>query len=468
VSDRQATAPEAGRRDAVRRGGSSLLSGLQRLPPRVQAVVDTELQRADIHGAWVVFGIATFLGALYLVAPKARDVMIGVAPVPIVAGLFLILSLVRLRMAYRAPLSRAAQVVFILTDFVLLYGLIWSFHLQYDQPAAFYLKAPTFLFVFLLIAVRALRFEPGGVVTSGIAAALGWAAMVAYALQNTPAPTVTRDFIAYLTDNLVLVGAEVEKIVAILLVTGVLTLALVRGRNQLVLAASETTARDDLSRFFAPEVAARITGNDEVLKPGYGEVRRGAILISDIRNFTSLASQRPAGEVMALLVEYQRRVSRVVADHGGAIDKFLGDGILATFGCARPSTRPAADALRTLMALLHTGEQLAREVEKAGGHSLRIGFAVTGGDILCGTVGEESRLEFTVIGDTVNRAAKLEKANKILGTVALADQTLLDAAEREGFGLAGLAPYERLEIELPGVPGPNSVVGWRHQTAGLA
>jgi adenylate cyclase len=170
---------------------------------------------------------------------------------------------------------------------------------------------------------------------------------------------------------------------------------------------------------------------------------------------------------MALLVEYQRRISRIVVDHGGAIDKFLGDGILATFGCARPSSRPAADALRTLMALLDKSEEFAREVAKEGGRPLAFGFAATSGDILCGTVGEDSRLEFTVIGDTVNRAAKMEKANKILGTVALAEAGLLEAAAREGFGPDGLKHYETFEVALPGVLEPDRVIGWRRQPAGL-
>ena len=460
VSDQPAARPEVGGRDARGRG-PSILRGLGRLPPRVQALVDAELQRADIFGAWVLFALAAFLGGLYLLAPKAVDVMGGVAPVPIVAALFLVLSLVRLRMAYRAPLSRTAQIVFIVADFALLYGLIWSFHLQYGQPAAFYLKAPTFLFVFLLIAVRTLRFEPVAVLISGLAAALGWVLLVGYALRNTPAPAVTRDYIAYMTESLVLIGAEVEKIVAVLLVTGVLTLAIVYGRSQLVLAASETTARDDLSRFFAPEIAARITENDEVLKPGFGEVRSGAILISDIRDFTSLVATRPAKEVMGLLIEYQRRVSQVVTEQGGVIDKFLGDGILATFGCARPSAQPAADALRTLIALMETSKELAGEGMKAGGQPLVLGFAATCGDVLCGTVGEEARLEFTVFGDTVNRAAKLEKANKILGTVAVAEVGLVDAAQRQGFGLDGFAAPERFGIEVPGIMEPQLVVGWR-------
>lgn len=467
MAENAASDPGRGWRQSYRRR-RTMVRDLYRLPPRVQAIVEAELQQADILGAWIVFAVAGFLGILYLVTPKAGDVMIGVAPVPIVTGLFLILSLVRLRMAYRRPLSRMAQMAFILFDFALLYGLIWSFHLQYDQPAAFYLKAPTFLLVFLLIAVRALRFEPASIVMSGIAAALGWAVLVGYALRHTPEPTVTRDFVAYTTGNLVLIGAEVEKIVTILLVTAVLTLAIVRGRRQLVVAASETTARDDLSRFFAPEVAARITESDEAPKPGSGEVRHGAILISDIRDFTALAAQRPANEVMTLLVEYQRRVGRAVTDHGGSIDKFLGDGILATFSCAKPSPHPAADALRTLMTLLHQAEQFADEVARAKGQPLELGFAITSGDVLCGTVGEESRLEFTVIGDAVNRAAKLEKANKMLGTVALAEKTLLEAAEREGFEVKGLVPYETFEVELPGVPQPYQVAGWKRRGPGLA
>jgi adenylate cyclase len=458
VAQERATDITVGWRDAFRRRSRSFA----RLPARVQALVDADLQRADVLGAWIVFAVAAFLGALFLIAPKPRDAMMGVGPVPLVVGLFLILSVVRLRMAHRRPLSHMAQTVFTLADFTLLYGLIWTFHQHYGQPAAFYLKAPTFLFVFLLIAVRALRFDPLAVVTAGVTAALGWMILVAYALRNTPPPAVTRDFIAYMTDSLVLIGAEVEKIVAMLLVTGVLTLAILRGRRQLVLAASETTARDDLSRFFAPEVAARITHDDELLKPGFGEVRRGAILVTDIRDFTHFAAQRPANEVMALLVGYQKGISRVVTEHGGAIDKFLGDGILATFGCARHSATPAADALRALMKLVDRAGEFARD---ATGRPLACGFSLTSGNVLCGTVGEESRLEFTVIGDAVNRAVKLEKANKEVGTVALAEGEVVEAAEREGFAPSDLGSRERFDVQLPGVPEAYRVIGWRRKTA---
>ncbi len=429
------------------------------LPPRVQVLVDAELRRADILGAIVGLIVALFLGTVYLVSPKALDAATGLRPVPLVVGVFLAMSLVRLRLAWRGPLSGLSQTLFILTDVGLLYALIWSFHIQYAQPPAFYLKAPTFLFVFLLIAVRALRLEPLAVLTTGLTAAAGWALMTLYALSS--GGPVTRDFIDYMTDNAVLIGAEVEKIIAILLVTGVLMLALLIGRRSLVLAVRGTTERDDLARFFAPEVAARITAEDRLLRPGFGEVRSGAVLVSDIRGFTALAARREPGELVALLVDYQRRMSPVIKRHNGTVDKFLGDGILATFGCASHSHRPAADAIAALDDLCRAAEDFSRTAGERFGEPVRLGFAVVGGDVLCGTVGDGDRLEFTVVGDAVNQAVKLEKANKALRTLALVDAATLDAAREQGLALA-LDEIEPLDATMDDGR-VRRVYGWRHR-----
>jgi adenylate cyclase len=440
------------------------LDDLYHLPPRVQALVDAEMQRADILGAWIGLIIAAFLGALYLVSPKALDAISSFKPVPSVVGLFLIVSLFRLKKAYDGPLTRFATTGFILADVTLLYVLIWTFHVQYEQPPAFYLKAPTFLFIFLLIAVRTLRFEPLAVVTVGLAGAVGWALMALYAVAETPEPMLTRDFTKYITGNFVLIGAEVEKIVAILLVTLVLTLAIVLGRRALVLAMRGTTARDDLARFFAPEVAARITEQDEILKPGFGEMRRGAVLVSDIRGFTSLAARHRPADLVGLLIEYQRRMAPIIKSHHGVIDKFLGDGILATFGCAIASDTPAADALRTLTDLRREAAEFSRAMAGRFDEPLRLGFAVVAGDVLCGTVGDYDRLEFTVIGDAVNRAVKLEKINKTLGTSALVDMETLEAARHEGFS-DGLEGTSRHDVDFADGRGNCCIVGWRWESA---
>ena len=426
------------------------------LPPRVQVLVDAELRRADILGAGVGLFVALFLGTVYLVAPKAPDAATAFRPVPWVVGLFLSLSLLRLKLAWRSPLSGLAQTVFILTDVGLLFALIWSFHIQYAQPPAFYLKAPTFLFVFLLIAVRSLRFEPLAVLTTGLTAAAGWALMTVYAVSS--GGPVTRDFIDYMTGNAVLIGAEVEKIIAILLVTGVLMLALLFGRRALVMAVRGTTERDDLARFFAPEVAARITAEDRLLRPGFGELRSGAVLVSDIRGFTALATRRAPADLVGLLVDYQRRMSPVIKRHNGTVDKFLGDGILATFGCASHSHRPAADALAALVDLCREAEGFSRDAGERFGEPVRLGFAVVSGDVLCGTVGDGDRLEFTVVGDAVNQAVKLEKVNKTFGTLALVDEATFEAARAQGFAV----PHGSVEVyDAPFEDGRiRRVLGW--------
>jgi adenylate cyclase len=402
------------------------------LSARVRALIAQETRRADILGAWILFLVAAFLGGLYLLSPKALDGMTELQPVPVAVLLFLLTGLVRLALAHAGRMSRAIDLSFVPLDFALLYGLIWSFHLQYHQPPAFYLKAPTFLFVFLLIAVRAVRLDPLPVVAAGIVAALGWAGMAAYALDHGQMGDVTRDFVTYMTSNAILVGAEVEKIIAILLVTLVLTLTLQRARRQLVAAATDRTAREDLSRFFDPRVASAIAAGAQIPAPGQGGRRQAAILVTDLRGFTAFAARESPENVLSLLIAYQGVVSAAIQAHGGAIDKFMGDGILATFGCTLPCDKPAADALRAAMAVCDASARFVAERKAAGLPVLPVGVALTRGDVLFGTVGDGERLEVTVIGEAVNRAVKLEGHNKILRSRLVVDMDCLVAAREQG------------------------------------
>lgn len=425
------------------------------LPARVARLVAEETRTADRLAALVVLGIAGFLGLLYLLSPKALDgAMTEVRPVPMVVILFVLASLFRLWLVRNESMSRVAVFAFIVVDFALFYGLIFSFHLQYEQPAAFYLKAPTFLFVFLLIAVRALRLEPWSVAAAGLVAALGWAMMAAYAAMQAHGFGITRDFVTYMTSNAILVGAEIEKIVAILLVTLVLMLAIRRARRQLVAAARGRTAQEDLSRFFPPEIASRIASGEERLEPGQGDVRCAGILVVDLRGFTDFAASHPPEAVMRFLVAYQHRIGAIVATHGGAIDKFLGDGILATFGCTRPTPSPASDALRAACAIADDAAIFLASQNPVAPRG--IGAAVSAGDLLFGTVGDEDRLEFTVIGEPVNLASKLEANNRALGAMISVDGATWTRALREGFvdpGGFGLATA----VHVPGCPAPLDV-----------
>ena len=183
-------------------------------------------------------------------------------------------------------------------------------------------------------------------------------------------------------------------------------------RKLLFRAVADQLAAAELSRFFAPEVAGRIRDSDMALEPGQAELREAAILMVDLRGFTPLTHRLSPGEVMLLLSEYQSRVVAAITARSGSIDKFLGDGILASFGATRPSARFAADALRAVEDLLEATAAWAEERRAAGLTAPRVGAAVATGPVMFGTIGDRTRLEYTVIGDPVNLAAKLEKHTK--------------------------------------------------------
>jgi len=392
----------------------------------------------------LVYGLSPM--ATMLAAPH-------VEPLPWVLGAYAAVTSIRLILAYANALGTVLLSLAVVIDLALLMALIWGFHIQYGQPPAFYLKVPTLLTAFIFIALRTLRFEVRYVVLAGISAAVGWAALVAYAVITTPQDLVRRDFVGYLTGNRILIGAEVEKILAILAVTGVLALALVRARRLLVRAAVDGAAARDLARFFDPEIAQRIRGAEAPLKAGEGETREAAILFLDIRGFTKLGATLAPAALMALLTEYHTRLVPLIQRHGGTIDKFLGDGILATFGAAQRSERYAADALEAVDATMTEAARWQAERASRRELPLAINAGVAAGRIVFGAVGDERRLEYTVIGDIVNLAAKLEKHNKLEGTRALATADTYARAMAQGY-MPGRSIETRPQRPIAGLTQP--------------
>jgi adenylate cyclase len=256
-----------------------------------------------------------------------------------------------------------------------------------------------------------------------------------------------------MTSNSILIGAEVDKLLSFAAVTGVLAVAVIRARRLLINAASEAHAALELSRFFAPEVAGEIRRTEFGFKPGEAVTRDAAVMFLDLRGFTKLAARQDPAETMALLGEYHRRMVPAIQRHGGSIDKYLGDGILASFGAARPSPSYAADALSALDDVLASAAEWNTHRAATGVEPLGVGAAVAVGPVLFGVTGDDSRLEFTVIGDTVNLAAKLEKHCKVAVRPALTTAAALELAARQGF--QGSAGYDALHMQaVAGVAQP--------------
>ena len=404
------------------------------VPDRVRQEIRAREASSERLIGWVQLSLVLFFSLLYAIAPRAEGAS-GFNFVPVALGAYFLFTVLRLVLSYRFELPPWYLLVSIFVDMALLVGLIFSFHIQYSQHPAFYLKAPTLMYVFIFIGLRALRFDPRFVMTSGLVAVSGWLGLVFYAaFSDMGGMRVTRNYVEYLTGNSILIGAELDKTIVIIAVTVILAVTVYRGRSMLFEATRDHAAAMDLRRFFSPEVAASITDAPTVLQAGEGDQREAAILFADIRSFTASAASLPPETVLAVLAEYQNIVVEAIEAEGGRIDKFLGDGILATFGAVHPSGTYAADALRAATGIV---ENIALRQDRflAAGWPgpLRIGTAVSAGAVTVGVIGSRDRLEFTVIGDAVNQAAKLENANKVQGSLGLTDRATWELARTQGY-----------------------------------
>jgi adenylate cyclase len=426
----QAPVPTPAFQPRFRFGRATLRAGLRRvfsrpatseLPERVRESIERLQEWGEIFVGWAQASAIVFFAAVYAISPKAFPPDTAFQPVPWTLGLYALFTAARLALAYRGRLRGGIIALSVVVDMTVLMITIWSFHLQYQTPPALYLKAPTMMYVFIFIALRTLRFEPRYVLLAGGCAALGWLGLFAYAVAGSgdPAGAFTHSYVEYATSYRILVGAEIDKILSILAVTAILALSLGRARTLLINSVAEQLAASDLSRFFAPEIARQIRHGNAHPKVGQSVRRQAAIMMVDIRGFTELSGILSAEALITLLRDYQTRLVPVIQRCGGSIDKYLGDGILVSFGAVVPTATYAADLCRTIDALAEAAETWRRERENRRITAPQVAIAGATGEVIFGIVGHETRLEYTAIGEVVNLVAKLEKHAKQEGVRAL-------------------------------------------------
>jgi adenylate cyclase len=459
------------------------------LPKRVREAIERREWANEVLLRCLQLAVILLFCFIYAVSPKTFPKE-AFEPVPYVLAAYLVLSVINLTWSLvRQPPDWTAYVS-ILFDFTLLYGLMLSFHIQYMQPASFILKAPALLYVFIFISIRSLRFHPKFVIVAGVTAALGWALLIYYVIRVDPHDSMlTRSYVHYLTSNSILIGAEVDKVVSILSVTAILALAVNGSKNLLIRSVTEQTAAAELSKFFDEGVAREIRGTRERIVAGTGEKRLATIVNIDIRGFTRLVAERDADEVMQLLSAYQAKVIPIIRTHGGTVDKFMGDGVLVSFGIDDGSKEAAARALAAAEQLLIAFPSWPLEdacIREFGPVDICIGIST--GTVSWGAVGHENRLEMTVIGAPVNLSAKLEKLNRrIDGSACISDLETWNAGRRQGYagslearhvrtpveGVAGdmdvmvLKPTPMTELENRSRAGKMPEVDWSEKVAGV-
>jgi adenylate cyclase len=148
------------------------------------------------------------------------------------------------------------------------------------------------------------------------------------------------------------------------------------------------------------------------------------VLFSDIRGFTTMSEKGTPEDVVSQLNELFTRMVRVVFDHRGTVDKFVGDMIMALYGAPLDDEEHAEHAVQTALAMIATLHELNRDWAAQGKPTLDMGIGINTGDMIAGNVGSESIMSYTVIGDAVNLGARLESLNKEYGTrIIISDST---------------------------------------------
>ncbi len=180
--------------------------------------------------------------------------------------------------------------------------------------------------------------------------------------------------------------------------------------------ARERVAIGSLERYFSPAVARRILDQGGAPEASSTEV---TILFVDVRGFTAMSELLEPSEVVAFLNELHTRLVGKVFEYGGTLDKFMGDGALIYFGAPVAQADHATRGVRCALAMFDEVRQLNQERQTQGHPAIGLGIGVHTGEVLVGNIGPEQRREFTIIGDAVNVASRIEGLTKPLGTPVL-------------------------------------------------
>lgn len=238
-----------------------------------------------------------------------------------------------------------------------------------------------------------------------------------------------------------------------MIVAVTLAVAVRRSNDLLIRHAAVERERGNLARYFSPNVVEELSGHDEPLKQV--RTQNVAVLFVDIVGFTAFADARTPDEVVRTLREFHALMEQEVFRHSGTLDKYLGDGLMATFGTPFVGKADAINALRCAQAMMSAADRWNNQRKAAGETPIRVSFGLHYGPVVLGDIGLTC-LEFAVIGSTVNAASRLEALTRALDCALVASDDLvrqarteLDSAEAVFRPLMAQAPQTIRGLEQP-------------------
>ncbi len=217
--------------------------------------------------------------------------------------------------------------------------------------------------------------------------------------------------------------------------------------------AQQVLQRSALERFLSPEVAEMVVANPDIRLGGVNQ--KVTVMFADIRGFTPMSENMGPERVVEILNEYFTRVTDVIFDTGGTLDKYIGDAVMAVYGAPISKGDDAANCVESAIQIQRLLIELNRDAATRQWPELRVGIGINTGIVTAGNIGSPRRIDYTVIGDTVNTASRL-MSNAAGGQILISESTAAELGE--DFGMAPLPP-----LHLKGRSGPVSVfsVDWK-------
>jgi adenylate cyclase len=201
--------------------------------------------------------------------------------------------------------------------------------------------------------------------------------------------------------------------------------------------AKQVSQRAALERFLSPEVVEMVSNNPEGVRLG-GINQKVSIMFADIRGFTTLSEKMEPEKVVEILNNYFTHVTDIIFDHGGTLDKYLGDGVMALFGAPLSKGNDAENAVRAAQAIQRLVIELNRDAGAREWPEFGVGIGINSGIVTAGNIGSPRRIDYTVIGDTVNTASRL-MSNAPAGKIIISQATAADLTPTK-FILTPLSP----------------------------
>lgn len=352
----------------------------------------------------------------------------------------------------------AVKYLFVTLDFAILSALIATQPLYetVDLPQVLIFRNAIFPFYFIILGMAAFSLSPKLVIWAGFAGVFGWLGAFGWSIRGMtemlgwgdigPKPSNEKFMEIFFNPNFIGFGSRIQESFAFLIVALLIAVVIWRARKtvlrQLELDEQRRTISEVFAQYVPKKIADTLIADRGLLAP---VAREATVLFIDIANFTAMTEKVGPQRTVAILNAFFERTTTCITDNNGVVTQFIGDAVMATFNLPVEDHNHQINAVNTVRQLI---ELVKNDTFDGMTLSIRIGLCT--GPVIAGNIGGGGRQSYTVYGDTVNLASRLESLNKEHNTQVLISQTTLASLDPNGFKQVG-------EITVRGFSEPISV-----------